>query len=309
VTYHAEDIAGNVETPPPPVTVRIDRQAPSIVVTNPVDGAVYAQGQSVLAAYGCTDATSGVATCVGSVPSGSPINTSLPGPKTFTVTSTDVAGNAAAPVTISYTVESSADTTPPTVVATATPAPNSDGWNNTNVTVTLTATDNAGGSGVKSITYAVVGPQVTLPRTVNAATTSLTLSAEGTSFVIYVATDKAGNIASPKLQTVRIDKKKPTISGMPSAKCTINPPNGKLVQIANVTADDALSGVATGFPTVTVTSNEPTNPGDIVITGGVVKVAATRLSSGTGRVYTVTATATDNAGNTLVATGSCTVKK
>jgi hypothetical protein len=41
------------------------------------------------------------------------------------------------------------DNMPPTTTATASPGPNSYGWNNTNVTVTLSGTDNAGGSGVK----------------------------------------------------------------------------------------------------------------------------------------------------------------
>src|SRR5262245_63074771 len=48
---------------------------------------------------------------------------------------------------------SATDTIPPTTTATVSPLPNAAGWNNSNVTVTLTAVDNPGGSGVKSITF------------------------------------------------------------------------------------------------------------------------------------------------------------
>ena len=65
---------------------------------------------------------------------------------------------------------------------------------------------------------------------------------------------------------------------------------------------------------VTGASNEPSDPNapDIVITGdGVgprtILVRAFRLGNGTGRVYTLTATATDITGNTTSSTEMCTV--
>src|SRR5207245_2794570 len=51
------------------------------------------------------------------------------------------------------------DSAPPTTTAAVLPSPNGAGWNNTAVTVNLTATDNAGGSGVKQITYSASGAQ------------------------------------------------------------------------------------------------------------------------------------------------------
>jgi hypothetical protein len=305
VTYHAEDIAGNIETPQA-LTVKVDRTPPVITVTTPAGGAAYVQGASVLAQYACTDATSGVATCAGPVSSGSAIDTATPGPKSFTVSATDVAGNAAAPVTVSYTVQAS-DTVAPTTQASPAPPPNANGWNNGRVVVTLTATDNAGGSGVKRITYWATGAQTIAQTSVNRSSTTVSITAEGTTTLKFFATDNANNAEAQKTLTVRIDKTKPVISGLPAPGCSIWPPDKKLVQIANVTATDALSGLPAGALSVTVTSNEPTKPGDIVVSGGVVRVVADRAGSGNGRVYTVTATATDRAGNVQVATGTCRV--
>jgi hypothetical protein len=45
----------------------------------------------------------------------------------------------------------------------------------------------------------------------------------------------------------------------------------------------------------------------LALTGGRVTVRAARDGEGDGRLYTVTATAVDEAGNQTVASGSCTV--
>ena len=102
---------------------------------------------------------------------------------------------------------------------------------------------------------------------------------------------------------------------MPAAGCTLWPPNHKLVQVADVSAADALSGLAAGSFKVTGSSNEPSSdPGnpEIVITpdgsgGFLVQLRADRLGTGGGRVYTLTATANDSAGNTATMTATCTV--
>jgi hypothetical protein len=72
--------------------VLIDTTPPSITIDTPPDGAVYTFGRAVSASYSCTDAGSGVASCVGPVPSGSNIDTSTTGGKTFEVHATDAAG-------------------------------------------------------------------------------------------------------------------------------------------------------------------------------------------------------------------------
>jgi hypothetical protein len=152
-----------------------------------------------------------------------------------------------------------ADNTPPTTTATPSPGPNTNGWNNTNVTVTLNATDNPGGSGVKQIQFALGGAQNTGWQTVVGNAAAVTISAEGTTVLSYYATDNAGNQETAKTLTVRIDKTPPVISGLPALGWTSWPPNQKLIQVATVTAADALSGLASGSFHVTGTSNEPNN--------------------------------------------------
>jgi hypothetical protein len=96
---------------------------------------------------------------------------------------------------------------------------------------------------------------------------------------------------------------------MPAVGCSIWSPDKKLVQIANVSASDAGSRLAPNSLTVTVTSNEPVDPGDIGVTNGVVQVIADRLGTGSGRVYTTQARASDLAGNVTTAIGTCEVPR
>jgi hypothetical protein len=77
------------------VTIKLDKTAPSINIVAPMSGAVYLQNQVVQANYGCSDALSQVASCVGTVPTGSNIDTSTIGNKSFAVNAVDKAGNSA----------------------------------------------------------------------------------------------------------------------------------------------------------------------------------------------------------------------
>jgi sugar lactone lactonase YvrE len=86
-----------------PITIKRDATPPTITLTAPLSGSSYPQGTVVNASYSCSDATSGVASCSGTVASGSPINTSTTGSMSFTVTATDRAGNPASTAS-SYTV-------------------------------------------------------------------------------------------------------------------------------------------------------------------------------------------------------------
>ena len=83
-----------------------DTTGPAISIVAPPDGATYAQNAVVPAAYSCNDGQygSGVASCVGSVPVGAPIDTATTGVHTFTVDATDVAGNPATHASTTYTV-------------------------------------------------------------------------------------------------------------------------------------------------------------------------------------------------------------
>jgi len=83
----------------------VDATKPTIALSTPADGATYALNQDVAAKYSCQDENggSGLKSCEGTVPNGSPIDTASPGQKSFTVTATDNAGNTDS-VTRTYTV-------------------------------------------------------------------------------------------------------------------------------------------------------------------------------------------------------------
>jgi hypothetical protein len=176
-----------------------------------------------------------------------------------------------------------------------TPAPNANGWNNTDVTVVFTCTDALSGLAPGSPPIATV------------------LSSEGMNQPVSgTCLDLAGNSASAETSGINIDKTPPALSGLPMANCTLWPPDKKFITVATVSAADVLSGLASF--TVTGTSNEPQNPNDpdIIITGTglglrTVQLRADRLGTGTGRVYTITTTATDTAGNVVNVISTCVV--
>lgn len=305
---------------------------------------------------------------------------------------TDLVGNvegtkSAAEATTTVSV----DTTPPTTTATLSPQPNAAGWNNSNVTVTLTSVDNPGGSGVEQITYSAAGAQTITSTVVPGATSSFTIGVEGTTTIAFFGTDNAGNIEAPHTLVLRLDKTPPSIAGSatpaanangwnntnvtvsfqcadafsglaagsppapttlstegagqsvtgtctdvagnsasatvsginidktpPTVACSASPnvlwpPNNMLVPITvSVNVSDTLSG-PNGFTLVSVSNNEPdSGQGDIqgFVTGTAStsgQLRATRLGSGTGRVYTLTYSGSDRAGNTATCTTTVTV--
>ncbi len=76
------------------VLIPIDGTAPEVVFGTPAAGATYEPGSNLPADYECVDRGSGADDCNGTVAVGSPISTT-PGPHTFEVTTTDLAGNQA----------------------------------------------------------------------------------------------------------------------------------------------------------------------------------------------------------------------
>ncbi len=116
------DGAGNCTTAGPVTGNMIDRKAPTVTITTPADGATYPQGSTVTADYTCTDGGAGLASCDGTVPDGSPIDTSTPGTYTFTVEAADDVGNSSDPAASTYTVASGVP-----VATDDAPAP-SPGW-------------------------------------------------------------------------------------------------------------------------------------------------------------------------------------
>ncbi|MEH7096132.1 endo-1,4-beta-xylanase [Neobacillus vireti] len=194
-----------------------------------------------------------------------------------------------------------------TLVDTAAPVTTNNAptdWVNKDVTVDLTATDN--GSGVKATYYKVDnGAQQT--------GNSITISDEGVHNFTYWSVDNAGNIEAEHSATVKIDKTAPTLT-ITLDKTTIWSPNHKMVPVtATISSSDAESGIDSVVLT-SITSNEKLQADDIqnaklntAITGSTAtfELRADRLGNGNGRVYTITFSATDKAGN--VKTESVTV--
>jgi hypothetical protein len=176
------------------------------------------------------------------------------------------------------------DQTPPVTSLTSAPAPNAAGWNNTAVTITLTATDAA--SAVASITYRIGTGS---PVTVTGSSTSFPVSIEGQTPVTYYATDTAGNVEAARSYTVKIDTAPPPA---PTFTAISNDSGVLSDRVTNVAAQ-TLSGTAEPGTIVTIRRGATTFPTTIVAGNGTYSVPVTLVEG----VNAFTATATDQAGN------------
>lgn len=192
------------------------------------------------------------------------------------------------------------DTTAPVTTAAVTPAASPNGWHRDDVTVTLSATDDL--AGVRELHVQVGNTASIRP----AAETTLTLTDEGTHEATFWAVDAVGNSEPAQTLQVRIDRTAPVLTGLPPQPCHLWPPDHRLTKIAEVRASDTGSGVVD--VDVTATSNDR-GMLDVVVLGRHVWVRAEHGTHGRERVYTVTASAVDGAGNAVSASGTCTVSR
>ncbi|NIK78717.1 endo-alpha-N-acetylgalactosaminidase [Paenibacillus castaneae] len=175
-------------------------------------------------------------------------------------------------------------------------------WVNEDVTVLLDATDS--GTGVASTHYIVNDGE---EQTGN----SVVFTEEGVHILQYWSVDKVGNVEERHTATVKIDKTGPNLK-IELDPTTLWPANHKMLKVnATLDSSDALSGIKSILLT-SITSNEPeSDEGDIQANLGSedtsFSLRATRAGKGTGRVYTITYTITDHAGNQTVATATVTV--
>ncbi len=175
-----------------------------------------------------------------------------------------------------FVAPAAGDTTAPTVTATPTGTAGNAGWYRSNVAVALAATDEDGGSGVASISYAVDGGPAQM---VDAAAANVTVTGNGTHNVTYTATDATGNTSPSGTATFKIDATAPVIS--------ITPVDGtSYAKGANVPTGLACSDPHSGVATCT---------------------GPATLDTSTSGSRTVTFNATDLAGNSIQRTLAYTV--
>ncbi|HEU5423042.1 MAG TPA: PxKF domain-containing protein, partial [Nitrolancea sp.] len=249
ISFWSEDKAGNAETPGSPLTLEIDKTAPTTTVINPISPASgWFVTSGISFAFQATDNASGIAATYYTIDGGAPQTYGQPftanlsdGSHLITYWSVDLAGNVETHATTN-TVQVNVDTTPPTITGSQSPVANGFGWNNTDVSVTFTCGDAAPGSGLQTGVAGCSG--------------DTTLTNEGADQMVRGnAVDVAGNTSSTDFGPVNIDKTVPTLSGA----ATTNP-NAFSWYKGDVkihwTGQDGLSGI-----------DPATQPVDSVITG------------------------------------------
>jgi YVTN family beta-propeller protein len=206
-----------------------------------------------------------------------------PGPSGVTVDTARGVIYATNPASATVSIYGATDTTAPVTSASLAQAPNAAGWNNTNVQVTLSATDE---SGVAHISYSATGANPIAATQIEGAGATIVFTNEGATTLTYGSTDTAGNVETPQTLLLRIDKTGPTVTFSGNAgtytvdqmiliTCTASDP---LSNISSTSCPAVVSGPATNFVGTTATTST-----------------------------TVAATATDRAGNSTVETTTFTV--
>ncbi len=206
IAFWSKDNAGNVETAGAPITLKVDQVPPTTTVINPLSPASgWYVNSGIPVAFSVNDDASGIKATYYSIDGGAaqtygePFTADLSdGSHQITYWSVDLAGNVE-PHATTNTIAVQVDTTPPTISGSKSPGPNGFGWNNTNVAVNFTCSDD-GGSGVQT-GVAGCGP-------------NQTVSAEGPNQSVQGDTaDVAGNKASTTVDNINIDKTAPTLTG------------------------------------------------------------------------------------------------
>lgn len=239
------DLAGN-DTTASVTGLRIDRTAPttssSVREADSANG-WYASGPTVTLA--ATDGLSTVAETWYRVDGGAPqaytdpFPLSLEGVHTITSWSVDVAGNVEDQDQDANTITVRVDTTAPGITGSRTPTANTNGWNNSPVTVSFECTDS--GSGVGS------------------CSTPTTVTGQGENqSVTGHATDAVGNAASVTVGDIDIDLTNPSLTGAATTG-----PNAAGWYRSNVvvhwTCSDTLSGIAGSCPADSTVTGESAN--------------------------------------------------
>jgi hypothetical protein len=293
--YSAASPRLTVTTPACGVTI------PTITITSPTSAATYTTTSAGMSLGGtATNATSvkwsinnGAQQFATGSASWSVAGISLvSGTNTIVVTAYDASGNASTPDTLVVTYNAP---TTDTIAPTTTTAAPSSSWATTNISRTLTCTD-TGGSGCAATYWKFVQSGTTCPTGPVGYTTGTTASttAEGSHRLCYYSTDGSGNVESP----IKFQEPYKLDSSAPTGSITAPTPGASVSGTVNLTATVAIdsgSGTASvvfkidGAAVATDTSSPYTYAWN-----------STTVANGS---HTVTATLTDNAGNTTTTTG------
>jgi hypothetical protein len=210
IDFFARDNAGNVEASQS-FTVKLDKTAPVFTDVSRTPANLNGWNNTdVESSFTATDAISGFES--GATATGTFTFTQEGADQTHTFTVTDQAGNSASATVSDVDI----DKTSPIIEAVATPAPNANGWNNTDVTVSFNASDALSG--------------------IFSSSSPVTVTSEGAGqLVTGTATDRAGNTATVNI-SINIDKT------APEALIQFDPVTKGLL----VFGRDNLAGVAPG---------------------------------------------------------------
>ena len=266
-TVTGTDNAANVTVAVNGYTVVANTESPTVTITTPADGSTFELNTVMPADYACSDAGSGIASCIGDVADGAAIDTAGLGDKSFTVTGTDNAGNDTVVVN-AYTVV--ATTEPPTVTIT-TPADGATFGMNAVVPADYACSD--AGSGIASCIGDV------------ADGAAIDTAGLGDKSFTVTGTDNAGN------DTVVVNAYTVVATTEPPTVTITTPADGATFEMnAVVPADYACSDAGSGIASCI---------------GDVADGAAIDTASLGAKSFTVTGT--DNAGNDTVVVNSYTV--
>jgi hypothetical protein len=163
------------------------------------------------------------------------------------------------------------DNVAPTSTAQATPGPNAAGWNNTDVSVSVSATDDS--SGVARIEYNLDSAGYVQ------YTGVVVVQAEGVHTFLYRAIDRASNVETAHSLTVKIDKTKPTITytGQQATYSILDP-----VNITCNATDPISGGVASGVNGTTNTCQNVSGPAYNLNPSNSYSASATDFAGNTG---------------------------
>lgn len=139
-----------------------------------------------------------------------------------------------------YTQDSVAPTTTPIIEGNG-----KNGWYRSDVTVTLSAQDNTGGSGVAETVYSVDGGVNWVKYS-----TPFVVGGEGQKELRFKSKDRDDNIETAKIVEIKIDKTAPTISFTFAQDSNGTNINGAVLPI-KITATDSLSNLEENNPAIT----------------------------------------------------------